>query len=44
MFEELKDFWKRIWRLMLFTLVAAVFLGAMYGLVVLWFWLMNPDA
>ena len=44
MFEELKDFWKRIWRLMLFALVAAVFLGAMYGLVLLWFWLMDPYA
>ncbi len=44
MFQELKDLWKRLWRLMLFALVAAVFLGVMYGLVVLWFWLMNPYA
>ncbi len=44
MFQDLKDLWKRIWRVMLFALVAAVFLGVMYGLLELWFWLMIPYA
>ena len=44
MFQDLKELWQRIWRVMLFALVAAVFLGVMYGLLELWFWLMNPYA
>lgn len=39
---ELEDLVRRLGRLVFFLLLAALFLGAMYGLVALWFELMNP--